>query len=395
MYCVIQEIAIKKAPVGEPKEIEVYESNWTMNDIPYTTYGYKYSQECYEREVKKAYRISIHESFREGSRIRKKQTVICTIGYYDLVDMTWIGEYVRGKWSDKVKAVGLPEEELENMIYDKLQPLIDQVMEGPVGDAIDSALKFLGKLVKAIQLLWEEVLLPFITWLIKTMVPILAPIIETIGNVFLNVFGAIAETISGVFDVLSGLIDFITGVFTGDWEKAWKGIKEIFAGIWKQLEAVVEAIVNSIIDIVNGFVKTVSTAIEKAIESFNKGYEKGKSLSDNKYGGGGRTFSSYSVSPYTAYSNNVPQLASGTVVPPKAGNFLAMLGDNNKDYEVVSPLETMKQAFKEAIGEMGGIGGGTVQADLILDGTKFGQLVWKYNNKENDRVGVRMVTNGG
>ena len=126
MYCVIQEIAIKKAPVGEPKEIEVYESNWTMNDIPYTTYGYKYSQECYEREVKKAYRISIHESFREGSRIRKKQTVICTIGYYDLVDMTWIGEYVRGKWSDKVKAVGLPEEELENMIYDKLQPLIDQ-----------------------------------------------------------------------------------------------------------------------------------------------------------------------------------------------------------------------------------------------------------------------------
>ena len=227
------------------------------------------------------------------------------------------------------------------------------------------------------------------------MVPILAPIIETIGNVFLNVFGAIAETISGVFDVLSGLIDFITGVFTGDWEKAWKGIKEIFAGIWKQLEAVVETIVNSIIDIVNGFVKTVSTAIEKAIESFNKGYEKGKSLSGNKYGGGGRTFSSYSVSPYTAYSNNVPQLATGTVVPPKAGNFLAMLGDNNKDYEVVSPLETMKQAFKEAIGEMGGIGGGTAQADLILDGTKFGQLVWKYNNKENDRVGVRMVTNGG
>lgn len=104
---------------------------------------------------------------------------------------------------------------------------------------------------------------------------------------------------------------------------------------------------------------------------------------------------SYSGYSYSAYSNNIPQLATGTVVPPKAGNFLAMLGDNNKDYEVVSPLETMKQAFKEAIGEMGGMGGGTVQADMILDGTKFGQLVYKYNNKENDRVGVRMVTNGG
>jgi len=280
-------------------------------------------------------------------------------------------------------------------ILDKLAKKFKEVMEGPVGDAIDSALKFLGKLVKAIQLLWEEVLLPFITWLIKTMVPILAPIIETIGNVFLNVFGAIAETISGVFDVLSGLIDFITGVFTGDWEKAWKGIKEIFAGIWKQLEAVVEAIVNSIIDIVNGFVKTVSTAIEKAIESFNKGYEKGKSLSDNKYGGGGRTFSSYSASPYSAYSNNVPQLATGTVVPPKAGNFLAMLGDNNRDYEVVSPLGTIKQAVLEALGESGGFNNGPINITMELDGTKFAQLVYKYNNKENDRVGVRMVTNGG
>lgn len=107
--------------------------------------------------------------------------------------------------------------------------------------------------------------------------------------------------------------------------------------------------------------------------------------------GGGAALSS----PYAAYSNNIPHLATGTVVPPKAGNFLAMLGDNNKDYEVVSPLGTIKQAVLEAIGEAGGLGGGTVQADLILDGTKFGQLVYKYNNKENDRVGVRMVTNGG
>lgn len=277
-------------------------------------------------------------------------------------------------------------------VLDKLGDKFQEVMKGPVGDAIDSALTFIGKLVDAVMLLWEKVLLPFSLYFINTFYPILAPVIQMIGNIFLNVFGAIAKTVSGVFDVLSGLIDFITGVFTGDWEKAWRGIKEIFAGMWKQIEAIVEAIVNSIIDIVNGFVNTISTAIEKAIGIFNKGYEKGKSLMGSGYGGGGKTFSSYT---YSTYSNSIPQLATGTVVPPKAGNFLAMLGDNTKDYEVVSPLETMKQAFKEAIGEMGGMGGGTVQADMILDGTKFGQLVYKYNNKENDRVGLRMVTNGG
>ena len=105
--------------------------------------------------------------------------------------------------------------------------------------------------------------------------------------------------------------------------------------------------------------------------------------------------SSYSSAGYNSVSSVMPRLATGTVVPPRAGEFAAILGDNNKDYEVVSPLETMKQAFKEAIGEMGGVGGGTVKADMIVDGTKFGQLVYKYNKKESDRVGTRMIVNGG
>lgn len=280
-------------------------------------------------------------------------------------------------------------------VLDKLADKFQEVMKGPVGDAIDSALNFIGKLVDAVMLLWEKVLLPFFLWSINTFYPILAPVIQTLGSVFLNVFGAIANIVSAVFDVLSGLIDFIVGVFTGDWERAWNGIKEIFGGVWKALKAIVEAIVNSIIDIVVGLVNTVAAAIEKVIEFFDKGERKAKSSITNGYGGGGKTFSSYSTSPYSAYSNNIPQLATGTVVPPKTGNFLAMLGDNNKDYEVVSPLETMKQAFKEAIGEMGGINNGQNNAVLEVDGVKFGQLVYKYNNKENDRVGVRMVTNGG
>ena len=45
----------------------------------------------------------------------------------------------------------------------------------------------------------------------------------------------------------------------------------------------------------------------------------------------------------------LPRLATGTVVPPGAGEFAAILGDNNTDTEVVSPLETMKEAFLEAL----------------------------------------------
>ena len=279
-------------------------------------------------------------------------------------------------------------------VLDKLADKFKEVMEGPVGDAIDSAMVLIGKLIDVVRLLWEKVMLPFFMWIINTLYPILAPALEAIGKVFIGVFGGIAELISAVFDILSGLIDFIVGVFTMDWAKAWEGIKQIFSGVWKGIKAIVETIINAIVDLVIGLVNTVAEAVGKIIDYFDKGQKKANS---SGFGGGGRAFSisSYSNNPYAAYSNNIPQLATGTVVPPKAGNFLAMLGDNNKDYEVVSPLGTIKQAVSEAIAEAGGIGGGTVQADLVIDGTKFGQLVYKYNNKENDRVGVRLVTNGG
>lgn len=46
---------------------------------------------------------------------------------------------------------------------------------------------------------------------------------------------------------------------------------------------------------------------------------------------------------------SIPQYATGTVVPANFGRFAAILGDNKKEPEVVSPLSTMKQAVLEAL----------------------------------------------
>jgi hypothetical protein len=127
--------------------------------------------------------------------------------------------------------------------------------------------------------------------------------------------------------------------------------------------------------------------------AINAGSRTVASGSQSELGGGSRSFAA--TNSYAAYSNNVPHLATGTVVPPKAGNFLAMLGDNNKDYEVVSPLGTIRQAVDEALDARGGLGGGgSITVIMEVDGTKFGQAVYKYNNKESQRVGARMVTGG-
>lgn len=46
------------------------------------------------------------------------------------------------------------------------------------------------------------------------------------------VFDAFIAVIRDVWDVIIGIKDFIVGVFTGDWQQAWNGIKEIFSGVW-------------------------------------------------------------------------------------------------------------------------------------------------------------------
>lgn len=63
---------------------------------------------------------------------------------------------------------------------------------------------------------------------------------------------------------------------------------------------------------------------------------------------------------------NIPRLATGTVVPTGISEFLAVLGDNKREPEVVSPLSTMKQAFKEAIAESGGSGSGSMIINFML-----------------------------
>lgn len=129
MFCVIQEVNVKTVPAGESR-IEVYESRWTAGGKEFCSYEYRNSAERFERPVRKAYRISIHESRLENGKVRKKQTVICTIGYYEVVDWgDWPGDYVIGGLASKADALGLSEGELSDLIYTKWQAVVDRIWE--------------------------------------------------------------------------------------------------------------------------------------------------------------------------------------------------------------------------------------------------------------------------
>jgi len=134
MYCVIQEIELRKENTnGAYKALEVNSisrTDYSTGEIT-TWYSYRQTGERFERPIKKAYKISIHNSYRENGKIKKKQWVICTMSYYDITDNgPWIGDYMlRGLFEEKLKDMNITEEKLYEMVYKKLDPLVEQIQE--------------------------------------------------------------------------------------------------------------------------------------------------------------------------------------------------------------------------------------------------------------------------
>lgn len=202
----------------------------------------------------------------------------------------------------------------------------------------------------------------FITWL-ESKNPYLANVFRIAGKLVSDLYNSIKE-------ILKGLIDFITGVFTGDWTKAWEGVKEIFKGIWNGVVAIVELAINGIIDGVNLLISALNT-IHFDIPDWVPLI-------------GGKSFG-ISIPPVSYVT--LPRLAEGAVIPPNR-EFMAVLGDQKSGTNIETPLETMVQAFKQAMNESGGRSQTII---LQLNGREFARAVYKANNEETQRVGVRLA----
>lgn len=131
MYCVIQEIKTKKEDKnGKYKELRSDYIQCTYNGEDHSYYAHSYGGECFKRPVRKAYRISIHESYRENGKVKKRQFVICTARYYELAE-GWFCLYDWG--GRRIEAAAKSLQVDEGIIYD----LIDQKLN-PIQDRIEA-----------------------------------------------------------------------------------------------------------------------------------------------------------------------------------------------------------------------------------------------------------------
>lgn len=151
-------------------------------------------------------------------------------------------------------------------VLDYAMAALNELWTGTLKPLWDKCLALLTSLWDAIKAVWDAVLKPVVDWLIDTLGPIFISVWETVIDVGKKVFEEIGNWVGGVIDYFKGLLDFITGVFTGDWDKAWQGIKDMFAGAWDSLVAIFEGTVGTLGVLFEGIGETAS-AVWKNIET--------------------------------------------------------------------------------------------------------------------------------
>ena len=151
----------------------------------------------------------------------------------------------------------------------------------------------------------------------------------------------------------------------------WKGIgKDILNGLWEGLKSIWSNISNWVSEkvgwIVDQFTGATSSARSGTFGSTSSGSFGGRSIP-------------------SIQSFSIPALATGSVIPPNR-EFLAVLGDNKQETEVVSPLSTMKQAVLEAMRESG-MTDGTITVVVNLDGKEVARNSVKHINNMTRQAG--------
>ena len=206
--------------------------------------------------------------------------------------------------------------------------------------------------------IWNTCLKPFVNWL---------------GSTFIQAFKNIGNYIKPILDSLKtmfgGLVDFIVGVFTGNWQKAWQGVQNIFKGIFNGLEAIAKKPINYII---------------KAVNSMIKGLNKIK-LPDWVPGLGGKGIN----------IPTIPMLAKGGIVDSPT---LAMVGEAGK--EAVMPLENntgwitdLASKVADRMQRGGGSSDNSYNGDLILqiDGSIIGKVALSQLRKMQRQGGITLI----
>jgi len=282
----------------------------------------------------------------------------------------------------------------------------------------EEILNFGGSVVELISQLYKHIS-PFVGWIGSFVVVGISNALRSIWEIFEFVYKIIATRLESFFGILDGLTEFLTGIFTGDWDRAWKGIRKIIDSWWEGVTSLlsiiketitsnfgdaiegaknivksglegVETIFGSFVDRIDKILgsnikKSFKNAINGVISQFNKfaGWinDRMKFSWDGLKIAGKTIFEGGSVQ--LAKIPTIPKLAKGAIVDSPT---LAMIGEKGK--EAVVPLEntsfvtTLASAIANEISKV-------VGNNKSQDGN--GDVILKIGELEFGRVAIKAI----
>lgn len=224
-------------------------------------------------------------------------------------------------------------------IWTNLINIVTELWENHLKPLVANIAGMVAEFIIMAQTIYNNVIAPIISWVVEWAGPIIANAINNIFNVVSTFISGAIDQFNGIVTVLRGIIEFITGVFSGDWKKAWEGIKKVFKGIWDTLVAIVKTPINVIIGLINGLIDGVCSGINTVIKALNN---LSFDVPDWVPVLGGKKFG---FDLKTIKAPQIPKLATGAVIPPNR-EFLAVLGDQKRGTNIEAPLDTIVEAFQ-------------------------------------------------
>lgn len=157
-----------------------------------------------------------------------------------------------------------------------------------------------------------------------------------------------AKNIKNLFDsvkqIFNGIVNFVNGVLSGNWRRAWEGIKNIFAGIWNTMASVIKSPVNLIISFMN--------AMLRGFQRMQNGFASAMNHMNIRLPKWLQEFTGWSSVGFNIgywSPNYIPYLAKGAVIPPNK-EFMAVLGDQKNGNNIEAPESLIRQIVREESG---------------------------------------------
>lgn len=150
-----------------------------------------------------------------------------------------------------------------------------------------------------------------------------------IAERFESVKANISNFVNAGKQLFQGLVDFVAGVFTGNWQRAWEGVKNIFGGVFEGIVALAKLPLNTMIGLINSFIAGLNKIkIPKWVP-----------------GAGGKGFNLSKI-PYLAEGGH---LINGTAVVGEAGPELLKVSNGKTTVTPLSESDKKQGGFPKSV----------------------------------------------